>query len=290
MRTKGANCAKYERTVDEGASLVCRRMPWDIHPGLFWLWQHRDGCPDGCPGGDISGRHCLGIGIATAIYLTASLSGAHLNPAVTVALAAWSGFGWSSVPRYIAAQFTGAFLASAALYAIYHGLLGAYEISHHIVRGEAGSEATAMIFGEYFPNPGGHPLTSFARAAVTPPTAFFTEALGTSILMIVILGSADERNASRPQALTAVTIGLTITILISLMGPVTMAAFNPARDLAPRLFSAIAGWGCLPFEVNGYGWLTVYLFAPFAGALVGGAIYRRLLAPGYAQDNNPKGI
>jgi glycerol uptake facilitator protein len=225
-----------------------------------------------------------GIGISTAIYITASLSGAHLNPAVTIAFASWSSFPWRNVPRYIFAQFVGAFVASAALYAIYHGLIGAYEVSHHIVRGSAGSEATAMVFGEFFPNPNGLPLSAAVKTTVTMPTAFFAEAVGTGILMLVILCSVDERNPSRPRHLTAVTIGLTVTILISLLGPLTMAALNPARDLAPRLFSMIAGWGRVPFTANGDGWLIVYVFGPIAGALTGGAIYRTVLAPHYAKS------
>ncbi len=64
-----------------------------------------------------------GIGIATAIYLTGSLSGAHLNPAVTVGLATWANFPWRSVPRYFAAQFLGAFAASAVLFVMYRGTL-----------------------------------------------------------------------------------------------------------------------------------------------------------------------
>lgn len=223
-----------------------------------------------------------GIGIATAIYLTASLSGAHLNPAVTIAFAVWTDFPWNRVPRYVAAQFGGAFVASLALYAVYGGALEAYETTHHLLRGAPGSEATAMIFGEFFPNPGGRPLTEAARAAVSPGRAFFIEALGTAILILVIFGAVDESNQSRPKILTAVTIGLTVTILISLLGPLTMAAFNPARDLAPRLFSALAGWGGLPFTVNGHGWLTVYVVAPVFGAVAGGGIYRRWLAPHYA--------
>jgi len=222
-----------------------------------------------------------GIAIATAIYLTGGLSGAHLNPAVTIAFAAWRGFAWSAVPRYILAQFWGAFLASLALYGVYHGSLAAYETVHHIVRGAPGSEATAMIFGEYFPNPGGLPLVETARAAVSMPTAFFIEALGTGLLVLVIFGCIDDGNPTRPRELTAVMIGLTITILISLLGPLTMAAFNPARDLAPRLFSALAGWGTLPFTVNGTGWLTVYVVAPVAGGLAGGGVYHWTLAQGY---------
>jgi len=222
-----------------------------------------------------------GIGITTAIYLTGSLSGAHLNPAVTLGFAVWTDFRWRDVPRYFLAQFTGAFLASIALFVMYHGVLEAFESSHHIVRGAPGSEATAMIFGEFFPNPGGSPLTEAARATVGISTAFFTEVLGTAILMMVILGSVDHRNTSRPQMLAAISVGLTITILISLMGPLTMAAFNPARDLAPRLFSALAGWGSVPFKANGNGWWAVYVLAPFTGAVAGGGVYNRLLMQHY---------
>jgi glycerol uptake facilitator protein len=225
-----------------------------------------------------------GIGIATAIYLTGSLSGAHLNPAVTMGFALWTEFPWKSVPRFVLAQFLGAFAASVAIYVAFHGQFAAYEASHHILRGSAGSEATAMVFGEFYPNPGGHPLTDAARATMTTPTAIFVETLGTAILMVVILGCVDERNGSRPQVLTAATIGLTITILISLLGPLTMAAFNPARDLAPRIFSSIAGWGALPFTVNGSGWFTVYILGPILGAAAGGGFHRFLLAPAYARS------
>ena len=227
-----------------------------------------------------------GIGISTAIYLTGSLSGAHLNPAVTIGLAAWSDFPWRSVARYIAAQFLGAFAASAVLFVMYRGTLLSYEAAHHVVRGAPGSEATAMIFGEFFPNPGGKPFTDEIRLAVSHPAAFFIEFVGTAILMLVILGTTNARNPSRPQILTAATIGLTVTILISLLGPLTMAAFNPARDLAPRLFSAMVGWGQVPFTANGMGWLTVYVIAPILGALGGGAVYRWCFAPHYAASSN----
>ncbi len=140
------------------------------------------------------------------------------------------------MPRYVFAQFAGAIVASAVLSAMYHGTLVAYEATHQIVRGAPGSEATAMIFGEFFPNPGGKPFTDELRLRVTHPAAFFIEFVGTAILMLVILSITNARNASRPQLLTAVTIGLTVTILISLLGPLTMAAFNPARDLGPRPF------------------------------------------------------
>src|SRR5580658_6444219 len=117
-----------------------------------------------------------GLGIATAIYLTGSLSGAHLNPAVTLGLAAWNGFSWRRVPGYLIAQLLGAFVASAVLYVAFAGPLRAFEDSHGIVRGQPGSEASAMVFGEFFPNPGGRPFTSKTLAMIGPWTAFYVEA------------------------------------------------------------------------------------------------------------------
>jgi glycerol uptake facilitator protein len=228
-----------------------------------------------------------GIAISTAIYLTASLSGAHLNPAVTLAFAVWSDFRWRNVPRHLFAQCVGAFAASAALYGAFHGVLRQFEAVHHITRGAPGSEASAMIFAQYFPNPGGQALTAFGRAAVSPLTAFGVEALGTAILMLVIFCSIDERNGSRPQVLTPVTIGLTVTILISILGPLTQAGFNPTRDLIPRLFSAMVGWGAVPFTANGLGWLTVYVVAPVVGAVAGGGLYHALIK-GHYHGAGPK--
>jgi glycerol uptake facilitator protein len=149
------------------------------------------------------------------------------------------------------------------------------------VCGEAGSEASAMVFGEYYPNPGGKALTPLARERMSGPAAFGTEAVATSILVLVIFCCVDERNQARPQVLTAATICLTITLLISLVGPLTMACFNPARDFGPRVFSMLAGWDTLPFRVNGTGWLTVYVIAPLFGGLFGGALYRLFFKEAY---------
>ncbi len=226
-----------------------------------------------------------GLGIATAIFLTGGLSGAHLNPAVTCALAAWGDFPGRRVPGYVAAQLAGAFAAAAVLHGMFGGALAAYEAAHGIVRGAAGSEATAMIFGEFFPNPGGKPLTAAARTLVSPGAALGIEVVGTAVLVLVIFGVTDERNPARPRELAPVAIGLTVTLLISLLGPLTMACFNPARDLGPRAWSAIAGWGAVPFTVNGWGWLTVYVIAPIVGALAGGAVYRGFFRPAYRSEN-----
>lgn len=222
-----------------------------------------------------------GLGIATAIYLTGALSGAHLNPAVTISMAVWSDFPKARVLPYIITQLLGAFAAAAVLYFVFGDALRAFEKSQGIVRGRPGSEASAMVFGEFYPNPGGKPLTNEARTRMSTTSAFGAEVIGTALLLLVIFCVTDERNKGRPQILTAATIGLTVTLLISLLGPLTMACLNPARDLAPRVFSSLAGWGLVPFQVNGAGWLTVYVIAPILGGLLGGMIYRLLFRNAY---------
>ena len=182
-----------------------------------------------------------GLGIATAIYITAALSGAHLNPAVTISLAVWGGFPKSRVLGYIATQMVGAFVSAAVLFLIFGGAISEFEAKNKIVRGQVGSEASAMVFGEYFPNPSGRPLSESDPERMSQMRAFFTEVVGTAMLLFVIFCTTDPNNKDRPQILTAATIGLTVTMLISLLGPLTMACFNPARDLGPRLFSSLAG-------------------------------------------------
>lgn len=222
-----------------------------------------------------------GLGIAIAIHLTAALSGAHLNPAVTISFAAWSDFPKRLVPGYIITQIMGAFGAAALLHVIFGGAIVEFESKNGIVRGQPGSEASAMIYGEFYPNPQGRPLSEGHADRMSPVRAFIAETVGTALLLLVILATTDEGNKHRPQILTAAMIGLTVTMLISLLGPLTMACFNPARDFGPRLFSTFAGWGTVPFAVNGMGWLTVYIIAPIVGGLLGGGIYRVGLRPYY---------
>ncbi len=224
-----------------------------------------------------------GLGIATAIYLTGSLSGAHLNPAVTIAMAVYRKFPKARVLPYIAVQMLGAFLAAAVLYLIFSAPLKNFEDKNEITRGTAGSEASAKVFGEYFPNPGTAGLTPESGKLVTHASAIAAEVIGTAILLLVIFCVTDPKNPGMPPVLIAPTIGLTVTSLICLLGPLTMACFNPARDLAPRIFSSLVGWGKVPFTTNGIGWLTVYILAPILGALLGGLIYIKLLKPGYSE-------
>jgi len=222
-----------------------------------------------------------GVGIALAISLTGALSGAHLNPAVTLGMAVWNRFPWKRVLPYMMTQLVAAFVAAAVLYGIFGGAIRSYEQHHQIVRSQPGGEATAMFFGEYYPNPGGQPLTDALRAQTSPVAVFFAEFTGTALLLIAIGGLTDKANSERPTALTAALIGLTITLLIALFGPLSMACFNPARDLGPRIFSSLAGWGSLPFTTNGSGWWAIYIVAPFLGGVFGGGVHAMMMKPAY---------
>jgi glycerol uptake facilitator protein len=224
-----------------------------------------------------------GIAVTLAIHATAAMGGAHLNPAVTVGLAVHRGFPWARVAPYVLIQMLGAFVAAAVVYVFFADALAVHEAAAGVIRGTPGSEASAMVFGEFFPSPGGKPLSQ-AAAIVTHGRAFGIEVIATSVLMLVILSMTDETNQERPTHLAPTFIGLTVALLISLCGPLTMACFNPARDLGPRVFSSLAGWGSVPFATNGMGWLTVYVVAPTLGAVLGGFVHRFFLKPGYAEN------
>jgi glycerol uptake facilitator protein len=227
------------------------------------------------------------LGIAAAIYCTANVSGAHLNPAITISLALWRGFAWSKVPQYILGQVLGAMFAALLLFLIFAPYLAAREKKLGVVRGQPGSELTAMCYGEYFPSPGSLPSDSpYSKAAhrdlndlVSPVQAFFCETVATMILAIVVFAVSDPNNKSAPLAnLGPVMIGLTVACLISVFGPLTQACFNPARDFGPRLFTYFAGWGEIAWAVQGtLSWLTVYILAPVVGAILGGGFYRTVL-------------
>ncbi len=222
-----------------------------------------------------------GMGLALAIKMTGPLSGAHLNPAITIAMATFTRFKWSRALGYIGIQMLGAFAAAALIYAIYGGAISLFEQELGLERGSAGSEASAMLFGEYYPNPGGKPVSETIRQSITAVHAFLAEFVGTALLALAIFSITDKSNNNVPARFAPWTIGMTLTVLISLLAPISMGGFNPARDFAPRLFSSLAGWESLPFSFNGMGWLTVYILAPIAGALLGGLFYTLLLKDGY---------
>lgn len=217
-----------------------------------------------------------GFGLSIAIFVTGRLSGAHLNPAITLSMVAFRSFPVGRALGYVCFQFAGAFAAALLIFSIYNGAILQFEQETGIVRGEAGSEASAMIFGEFFPNPGGKAISEEARIAIGGRAGFLAEFIGTALLALVVFSLTDKRTNPLPEWAVPFAIGITLTVLISLFAPISMGGFNPARDLSPRLFSALAGWKSIPFTVNGMGWLTVYVLGPVMGALAGGFVHRLL--------------
>lgn len=216
----------------------------------------------------------IAIGLGIAIYISAHISDAHLNPAVTLAFALvrFRVFSWKKIPVYIVAQMLGGFVAAAIMFGFYHEAVEAFEDASGIERGEDGSERSAMIFGEYFPNP----AVPGDNGIVSMVEAFFIEAWGTAILVFVIFALTDSRNTTvgsgNNKVAVPILIGLTLGFLVAMYGSLTQGGYNPARDFGPRLFAVMAGWGkiAIPGPRNGF-W--VYIVAPLIGGPIGGALH-----------------
>ena len=214
-----------------------------------------------------------GVGVTLAIYLTRHLSCAHLNPAVSLAMAVSGRMSLRKLPVYLGAQFAGAVLAGLTLYALFAPSILAYEQAHGIVRGTTESVKTAMMFGEYYPNPG-------TAAVVSLPLAMGAEALGTFLLVLMIFALTEGCNVGRPDnALAPVFIGATVTSIICLIAPLTQAGLNPARDLGPRLVAWLMGWGTVAFPDHVGGFFHVYVLAPLLGGAVAALFFVHLLEP-----------
>ncbi len=232
-----------------------------------------------------------GLVIAFAIFMTGAVSGGHLNPAMTLVFAVRRGLPWREVGPYWIGQFAGAIVAAAFLFFLFGPMLRDYEESKGVIRGEPGSVVTARCYGEYYsspdsiPNKAVRPWSESAwreQAKLVPHgIAFCAEMFGTAILALVVFAVTDHRNHARPAAhLVPLFIGLTISMLISVLAPLTQAGFNPARDFGPRLFAYFAGWGEVAIPgPNGVGFLTVYIIAPCVGSVLGGTIYDWAIRP-----------
>ncbi|BCJ85587.1 MIP/aquaporin family protein [Effusibacillus dendaii] len=202
-----------------------------------------------------------GLGISMALYLTAAISGAHINPAVTIALAVYREFPLGKVLPYIMAQIAGTFTAAAVVYGLYRNGFLQYEATKGIVRGSAESQVTASIFSTY-----PAPYLSVVEAAIV-------EIVITAFLVAAIFAFIDDRNAFAPsKALFPLAVGILVAVIGGSFGTLTGFAMNPARDFGPKLFAALAGWGkvALPGP-HGYFWVPI--IAPIVGALIGGGAY-----------------
>lgn len=212
---------------------------------------------------------CWGIGVMMGCYVAAGVTGAHLNPAVSIALAVHRRFPWAKVGPYIVAQMFGAFTASAVVFFSYHDSLAAFDGGVRHVTGELG---TAGIFATY------------PQAFISTAIGFLNEAVGTALLMGVILGITDTRNSPAPAGLTPVIVGLLVVAIGAAFGWNTGYAINPARDFGPRLFTAVAGWGGEVFSAAN-GWWWVPIIAPCVGAVGGGWMYDLCVGHRFSESN-----
>ena len=207
-----------------------------------------------------------GLGVTIAIYCTAGVSGAHINPAVTIALAAFHGFDKAKVIPYILAQLLGAFSSAALVYSLYANLFSEYEIAHNFVRSSQEGLATAGIFSTY-PN-----------AALSFSGAFAVEFVITAVLMFAILALGDENNGASRGAMNPLLIGILIAVIGGSLGPLTGFAMNPARDFGPKLFAYFAGWDYALSGAKDIPYFIVPILAPIAGACFGGWLYPKAIA------------
>ncbi len=199
-----------------------------------------------------------GLGVTMGCYVAGGVSGAHLNPAVTVALAVRRGFPWRKVPIYTAAQIAGAFLAAAIVYLTYREAFAAFDGGTRQVLGELG---TGGIFATY-PRPF---LSTF-------PGGFIDQVVGTAILMAGIFAISDARNVPPPAGLAPLLVGLLVVAIGAAFGFNSGYAINPARDIGPRLFTAVGGWGIEVFRAGNY-WWWVPIVGPCVGAVLGAWAY-----------------
>jgi|1186.fasta_scaffold367977_2 glycerol uptake facilitator protein len=197
----------------------------------------------------ITGADLLGISfafgfiIAAVVYALGKVSGCHINPAITFALAATKRFPWRELPVYWAAQVLGAVLGALAIWGVF---------AH---------QAIDLGMG----------MTSFNEDTTTWAAAILAEGLGTFMLMFAVLGIVDGRS---PSELAGLVIGGAVVAIIMVMGPITGASLNPARAFGPELVSAIGGgpthWAQL---------IPVYVLPGLAGAGLAAFVYDFLAEP-----------
>lgn len=213
----------------------------------------------GVHGNQVTINICWGIAVIMGIYTSGGISGAHLNPAVTITLAIFRKFSWNKVPGYCIAQGAGAFAASAVLYAHYYQAFNMFDGGIRAIIGETGS---AGIFSTY------------PAQYLTVEGAFFDEFVTTAVLVFGIFAINDLSNTGA-GALGPLMIGLLVVAVGMAFGWQTGYAVNPARDLAPRLFTYLV-YGNDVFTTGSsfffsYSWIPVV--APILGAPIGALLY-----------------
>jgi glycerol uptake facilitator protein len=201
-----------------------------------------------------------GLGVILGVYVAGRISGAHLNPAVTVALAAFGGFSWRKVLPYSLAQTLGAFVAALLVRWNYTEVLGKLDPGHTI--------KTQGVFST-LPGNGALPVHLWG--------GFRDQIIGTAILLFLVLAVTDLRNNSPLANMAPVVVGLIVVAIGMAWGTNAGYAINPARDFGPRLASYFTGYGTAFRDQYGELYFWVPIVAPLIGGLIGAGLYKVLI-------------
>ncbi|XP_041932153.1 aquaporin-10b [Alosa sapidissima] len=199
------------------------------------------------------------LGTTFGVYISKGVSGAHLNPAVSLSLCLLGRHPWMRLPFYIVSQFLGAFLAAATVHLQYHDAIstfGGLKVT--------GPNGTAGIFATY-------PADYLSLAS-----GVLDQVVGTAALLLCVLAIGDQRNTPAPRGLEPILVGAIVMVIGVSMGSNSGYAINPARDLGPRVYTYIAGWGEEVFSA-GRSWWWVPVVATSLGAVVGSLLYELLV-------------
>ncbi|XP_043856020.1 aquaporin-10 [Dromiciops gliroides] len=211
------------------------------------------------------------LAVIVAIYVGGNVSGAHLNPAFSLAMCLMGRLPWAKLPIYSLVQVFAAFSASGATYALYYDALQNYTGGNLTV---TGPKETASIFATY-PAP-----------YLSLENGFLDQVIGTAMLIVGVFAIIDTKNKGVPAGLEPIAVGLLILAINLSMGVNCGCPLNPARDFGPRLFTYVAGWGPEVFSA-GNGWWWVPVVAPMVGATLGTATYQLLVGLHHPEDLKP---
>ena len=200
-----------------------------------------------------------GLAVVFGVYVAGGISGAHINPAVTLALAVRRAFAWAKVLPYWGAQLVGAFLGAAVVFASYSWAIDAFDEAAGTAREQ--SLSTYSIFATF-------PAEYFGGSWWGP---LLDQIIGTAILLLLICALTDTRNMAPASNLGPFVIGLVVLAIGLTFGPNAGYAINPARDFGPRLFAFFGGWGEIALPGT-FEWFSNYWWIPIIGPLVGGIV------------------
>jgi len=207
-----------------------------------------------------------GLAVMMGVYVAGGVSGAHLNPAVTIAFACLRKFPLRKITPYILVQLLAAFLASAAVFIVYSDALNAYELNLL-----SNSEAILTPNTSHFMETAGIWAT-YPQEFLTLRGGLIDQAMGTALLVMMIFAMTDEQNLAPYPKISPITVGAVVFLIGMTFGLNCGYAINPARDFAPRLFTYLAGWGGEVFRKgNGFWWVPIV--GPIAGGIIGGFAY-----------------